>query len=123
MKSVSHEGITKQLSEVQAQVQKLVDQVNVQLNNRLKEFETEMNHKFGIVSSMTEQQVVTNFNPGTSCDSNWVNNNITTRVIDEYRDLESHKLKLILYDVPESQSGDTSVRETHDTKFIFDIYC
>ena len=38
-KSVSHEGITKQLSEVQAQVQKLVDQVNVQLDNRLKEFE------------------------------------------------------------------------------------
>ena len=28
-KSVSHEGITKQLSEVQTQVQKLVDQVNV----------------------------------------------------------------------------------------------
>ena len=39
-KSISHEGITKQLSEVQAQVQKLVDQVNVQLNNHLKEFET-----------------------------------------------------------------------------------
>ena len=120
-KSVSHEGITKQLSEVQAQVKKLVDQVNVQLNNRLKEFETEIKHKFGNTSSMTEQQVVMNSNPETNGDSNWINNNITTRVIDEYRDRESRKLKLILYNVPESQSGDTSVRKTHDTKFILDI--
>ena len=44
---------------------------------------------------MTEQQVVINSNPGTSGDSNWINNNITTRVIDEYRDRESRKLKLI----------------------------
>ena len=80
-----------------------------------------MKHKFGNASSMTEQQVVTNSNPGTNGDSNWINNNITTRVIDEYRDRESRKLKLILYNVPESQSGDTSVRKTHDTKFIFDI--
>ena len=42
-------------------------------------------------------------------------------MIDEYRDRESRKLKLILYNVPESQSGDTSVQNTHDTKFIFDI--
>ena len=42
-------------------------------------------------------------------------------MIDEHRDWESHKLKLILYNVPESQSGDTSVRKIHDTKFIFDI--
>ena len=42
-------------------------------------------------------------------------------MIDEFRDRESRKLKLVLYNVPESQSGDTSVRKTHDTKFIFDI--
>ena len=91
VKSILYEGITKQLSEVQAQVQRLVDQVNVQLNNRLKEFETEINHRFGNASSMTEQQVVTNSNPGTSGDSNWINNNITTHVIHEYWDRESRK--------------------------------
>ena len=52
VKSVSQDSITKQLSEVQEQVQKLVDKVNVQLQNCLKEFETEMNNKFGNTSSM-----------------------------------------------------------------------
>ena len=33
-------GITKQLSEVQTQIQKLVDHVNIQLDTRLKEFES-----------------------------------------------------------------------------------
>ena len=121
VQSTSHESITKQLSKVQAQVQKLVDQVNLQLDNRFKKFETEMNHKLSNASSVWEQQVVTNSNPGTSRDSNWINNNITTRVIDEYRDRESRKLNLILYNVPESQSSDTSVQQTHDTKFISDI--
>ena len=53
--------------------------------------------------------------------TNWLNNNITTGVIDEYRDRENRKLNLILYNVPESQSGKTSVQKAHDTNFISDI--
>ena len=70
---------------------------------------------------MRERQTVTNSDPGTSGNTNWINDNITTRVIDEYWDRESRKLNLILYNVMESQSGDTSVWKTHDAKFISDI--
>ena len=103
---------------VQAQIQKLVDHVNVQLDNRLREFETKMDHKFGNAPLIQEQQMIANPNPKTSGDSNW---NITTHVIDEYRDRESRKLNLILHNVPESQSGDNSARKAHDTNFVSDI--
>ena len=121
VKSVSPEGFTKQLSEVQAQVQRLVDHVNTQLDNRLKEFETKMEYKFGNTPSIQEQQVITNANPRINGDPNWINSNIMTRVIDEYRDRETRKLNLILFNVPESQSGDTSAQKAHDANFISDI--
>ena len=80
-----------------------------------------MNNKFGNTSSMRERQTVSNSDPGTSGNTSRINDNITTREINEYGDWKSWKLNLILYNVPESQSGDTSVRKTHDTKFISDI--
>ena len=114
-------GITKQLSEVQNQIQKLVDHVNIQLDTRLKEFESKIDQKFGSAPPIQDQPVLTNLNPKTGGDSNWVNNNITTHVIDEYRDRESRKLNLILYNVPETQTGDTSACKVYDTNFVSDI--
>ena len=114
-------GITKQLSEVQTQIQKLVDHVNIQLDTRLKEFESKMDHKFGKAPPIQDQQDITNSNPRTSGDSNWINDNITTRVIDEYRDRENCKLNLILYSVPEIQTGDVPARKVYDTNYVSDI--
>ena len=65
--------------------------------------------------------MISNSDPGTNGNTSWINDNITTHVIDEYRDQESQKLNLTLYNVPESQSGDTSVWKTHDAKFISHI--
>ena len=70
---------------------------------------------------MREWQAVLNSDPGTSGNTSWINDNITTRVIDKNRDRESRKLNLILYNVPESQSGDTSIWKIHHIKFISDI--
>ena len=52
--------------------------------NRLKEFETKMDYKFANASLIWEQKVIANSNPRRSGDSNWINSNITTYVIDEY---------------------------------------
>ena len=43
------------------------------------------------------------------------------QVIKEYRDRESHKLSVILHNIPESDSTETSARISHDTKIAADI--
>ena len=46
---------------------------------------------------------------------------MASQVIDEYRDRESHKLNVILHNVPESTSTDVSERISHDTNAVLDI--
>jgi len=46
---------------------------------------------------------------------------MATHVIDEYRDRESHKLNVIVHNVPESTATELSVRITYDTKSVADI--
>ena len=43
------------------------------------------------------------------------------QVIKEYRDRESHKLNVILHNVPESDSTETFACISHDTKIVADI--
>ena len=44
-----------------------------------------------------------------------------SQVIKEYKDRESRKLNVILHNVPESDSTETSTRITHDTNIVADI--
>ena len=43
------------------------------------------------------------------------------QVIKEYRDRESHKLNVILHNIPESDSTETSAHISHDTKIVAGI--
>ena len=41
-----------------------------------------------------------------------------TKIVDEYRDIERRKWNVIVFNVPEPKSADTSQRKTEDREFL-----
>ena len=50
--------------------------------------------------------------------SNVITIDTTSKVVDEYRDVERRKWNLIVFNVPESKAIETSQRKTEDREFL-----
>ena len=108
----SEVAIGQQIEALQSQLTGLMTKVNDHINVRFQQLEEKLTTRPASVGD-TATFLTTQTSPTTEI--------MATRVIDEYRDRESHKLNIILHNVPESPAVESSVRITHDTKFVTDI--
>ena len=46
---------------------------------------------------------------------------LASKIVDEYKDRERHKLNLIFHKIPEPSSTDTAQRREDDKKFVFNV--
>lgn len=99
--------LTDQIKELESKVQgsKVADQ----LSDRIKEMEVKL-HK-PIEQQLKSLEKV-------SKQSNVITVDTASKVVDEYRDMERRKWNLIIFNVPESKSIESSQRKAEDREFF-----
>lgn len=108
-------SVDKQIEALQTQITDLVGKVNDQINSRFQQLEEKITTN-SLHSNSITQSLSSAHEPGGS-----ITAVMASQVIDEYRDRESRKLNIILHNVPESESTESSTRVTHDTNIVADI--
>ena len=104
-------AIGQQIEVFQNQLTGLMTKVNEHINSCFQQLEVKLSN-----SSIHSESIT----PLPS-QASPVTESVATRVIDEYRDRESHKLNIIVHKVPESVATESSARTAHDTKWVTDI--
>ena len=110
--------------------QSTVDEQIKVLQTQLTDLAAKMNNQIDFCFQQLEKKITTNLPSSNSvtqslpsaCEPDrTVTVMSASQVINEYRDRESRKLNIILHNVPESESTESTTRITHDTHAVADI--
>jgi len=109
------EALQSQLTDLAAKVNDQATKVHEQINSRFLQFENKVSAKFLNSNSVTHS-LPTAHEPRGS-----VTAVSPSQIIKEYKDRESRKFNVIVHNVPESESTESSACVTHDTNIVGDI--
>ena len=107
--------VDEQIKVIQTQLTDLAAKMNDQIDSRFQQLEKE------IITNLPSSNSVTQSLPSAHEPVRTVTAISASQVINEYRDRESRKLNIILHNVPESESTESTTRITHDTHAVADI--